>query len=292
MELTIVPEEPFSFRSTIFSHGWIDLAPFRYEEETNRLHYRARVNDRIFDLTFFSEQDRDIRIITGPDGNNIVSDEIEKLAQRMFRLNEDFSGLYSVCERDPNFDWIVKKSAGRMFCSQSVWEDMVKMLCTTNCTWNLTRIMCNNLVSKLGDGAFPGPDEIAGKDEKYLREEIKMGYRAPYLQILARRVITETEVLIRLAKWSEDSQGLYKELRGFKGFGHYAASNLLKLLGHYDYYGSDSSSGKKFSEKHFNNQPCTDDDIAAYYDHYEQWRGLIFWLDMTSDWYNDLIPWK
>lgn len=71
-----------------------------------------------------------------------------------------------------------------------------------NCSWVLTEVMVNNLTSKLGkkfsvkqkDGnhldvySFPTPRAIASVNEKYLRREIRAGYRAPYLLELANRI--------------------------------------------------------------------------------------------------------
>jgi hypothetical protein len=80
-------------------------------------------------------------------------------------------------------------------------------------------------------------------------------------------------------------------MRKLKGFGNYAVSNLLKLLGRYDYYGADSWSLKKFSEIHMAGKSCTEKDIANHYDHLGEWRGLFFWMDMTQDWYEREFPW-
>ena len=291
MKISLTPEPPFSFKSTLFSHGWIDLQPFNYYRETNTLSYHLVVNDQLIEILFTSGTDKEIEASISRFDEPSDAVRLKNLTTRMFRLNEDFSGLYAECSRDPDLKWIENRSAGRMFRSGSVWEDMVKMLCTTNCNWNLTRIMCRNLVTKLGNGGFPGPEAILAVDEQFLRNEIKMGYRAPYLMEFAHKMAGQNDLPDRLEIWPGDSVELYKKIRTFKGFGHYAASNLLKLLGHYDYYGSDSSTGKKFSEKHFDNKACTDREIAAFYDHFGRWCGLVFWLDMTSDWYEDHIPW-
>ena len=178
-----------------------------------------------------------------------------------------------------------------MFRCATFWEDMIKMLCTTNCTWNLTKIMVDNLVEKIGEGVFPEPEQIADKSEKFLREKIKMGYRAPYLVELSRLIANGKINLDIYSHWTGNTGELYKELRQLKGLGNYAVSNLLKLLGRYDYYGSDSWSTKKFSEIHMAGEACTEKDIAKHYDHLGKWRGLFFWLDMTKDWYEKEFPW-
>src|SRR5881296_130475 len=47
-------------------------------------------------------------------------------------------------------DWIPKARAGRLLRSPSLFKDIVKMICTTNCSWSATQRMVQNLVQKLG----------------------------------------------------------------------------------------------------------------------------------------------
>jgi len=161
------------------------------------------------------------------------------------------------------------------------------MLCTTNCTWRLTQIMTENLVTKLGADmkigesdrsvyTFPEPQDIANQTDEYLRNEIKMGYRAPYLLKFANEVTEGSLDLTEFDDSSIPSSELYKKIRKIKGFGDYAASNLLKLLGRYDNMGADSWSGQKFSQKHFNGKPVDHKKIYAHYKKYGKWAGLFF----------------
>ena len=86
-----------------------------------------------------------------------------------------------------------------MIRSQTVFEEVVKTVCTTNCSWNLTERMVGGLVGHLGepaagsppDGsrgrAFPTPEAMAEPDETFYREVVRAGYRAPYFMALADR---------------------------------------------------------------------------------------------------------
>ena len=234
--------------------------------------------------------------------NDQQKNQILKIVKRMFRLEEDYSEFYELAEKSKEFYWVVKYGAGRLLRCGSLWEDMVKMLCTTNCTWRLTQIMTENLVTKLGSekrvgesvktvAAFPEPQNIACQTDEYLRNEIKMGYRAPYLLKLANEVTEGNIVLEKFEDNSLSSTELYKKIRKIKGFGDYAASNLLKLLGRYDNMGADSWSGQKFSQKHFNGKAVDQKRIQAYYQKYGKWAGLFFWMDVSEDWYKQEIPW-
>jgi 3-methyladenine DNA glycosylase/8-oxoguanine DNA glycosylase len=281
----------YSFNSTLFSHGWIDLAPFQTLKDEKLLIVSVKQDEKIYNIRLSSQTDRDILITCESEIDNIDKNLLSKIIRHMMRLDEDYAEFYQIASEIKEYRWIIEKCAGRMFRCATLWEDMIKMLCTTNCTWNLTKIMVNNLVEEIGGGVFPEPEQIAGKSEKFLREKIKMGYRAPYLVELSRSIADGKINLDIYSNWSENTGDLYKDLRQLKGFGDYAVSNLLKLLGHYDYYGSDSWSKKKFSEKHMAGEICTEKDIAKHYDHLGKWRGLFFWLDMTKDWYEREFPW-
>jgi N-glycosylase/DNA lyase len=162
--------------------------------------------------------------------------------------------------------------------------------------------MTENLVTKLGTPkhikaavdpiyAFPGPEEIANQTEDYLRNEIKMGYRAPYLLEFSRGILNGKYMLDEYEDRSVPTDDLYKKLIGIKGFGEYAVSNLLKLLGRYDYLGADSWSRQKFFDKHYKGKSVVDKKIQSHYRKYGKWSGLFFWMDVSEDWYTKEIPW-
>ena len=70
----------------------------------------------------------------------------------MLRLDHDLSAFYDQAREDPDLAWAAT-GAGRMIQSPTVFEDVIKTVCTTNCTWSATVRMVNALVSELGDPA-------------------------------------------------------------------------------------------------------------------------------------------
>ena len=92
----------------------------------------------------------------------------------------------------PDLRWVLARGAGRLLRSPTVFEDAVKTLCTTNCTWAVTRGLVSRLCERLGEPApldsvtFPTAAAMAARDERFYREEIRAGYRAPFLLALAR----------------------------------------------------------------------------------------------------------
>src|SRR5437870_6801631 len=112
----------------------------------------------------------------------------------MFRLDDDLREFYQAVTADPDFAWVAHEGAGRLLRSPTVFEDLVKMICTTNCSWALTKKMVSGLVNELGresgDGrkSFPTAATMAEQRVKFFTDKVRAGYRAPYLKELAQRV--------------------------------------------------------------------------------------------------------
>lgn len=290
-DLLINTNHNFSFLSTLYSHGWSDLLPFKIEPDKKKLKYSFNISSSKTSSVKISPDKKNDLLIETKTGNN-HKEFIEKIVKRIFRLDEDFAEFYEIANRSKDFSWLIEKGAGRMLRCATIWEDMVKMLCTTNCTWRLTQIMTENLFHILGKSkTFPSAEIIAARDEDFLRNEIKMGYRAPYLLQFSQEVASGKLNLQTFENWDGNSISLYKEIRKIKGFGDYAVSSMMKLLGRYDFMGFDSWNRKQFFNKHKNGKHCPDEEITKFYKKFDKWAGLFFWLDVTKHWYFRENPW-
>lgn len=211
-------------------------------------------------------------------------------------MEEDLDEFYTEAKRYSHYRWIPSIGAGRLLRAPTVFEDVVKMMCTTNCSWSLTEIMINNLTTFLGKKfradayAFPTPTALAGVSERFVRKNIRAGYRSPYLIEFAERVASGK---LDLESWRTSTLTtveLFKEVRSVKGIGEYAAGNLLRLLGRYDYLALDSWVRGKYFELHKNGRRVGDRTIEKHYADFGKWRGLFFWLEMTKYWYEQQFP--
>ena len=177
---------------------------------------------------------------------------LSAIVRHMLRLDDDMAEFYRFVADDRDFNWIPVQGAGRMLRSPTVFEDLVKMICTTNCSWALTEKMVTGLVENLGresnDGrrTFPTPEAMALMPLKFYVNEVRAGYRAAYLKELADRVASGELDVEAWLKSSLSTVDLIKEMRGVKGVGPYAAENLLKLIGRYDGLALDSWTRAKF----------------------------------------------
>jgi 3-methyladenine DNA glycosylase/8-oxoguanine DNA glycosylase len=290
MDITITTPADFNFRRTVLSHGWCALPPFEFEKDTWTL---VRVLDRghLRPVTLkISSQKGGLKVRASRRVGKKAADNVVRDVRHMFRLDDDLVGFYQSMALEPEFAWIATEGAGRLLRSPMVFEDLVKMICTTNCSWALTEKMIGALVSELGDESddgrksFPTAAAMARKPEKFFRDKIRAGYRAPYLKELAQRVASgalDVESWLKSeAPWDE----LIKEMKSVKGVGNYAAENLLKLIGRYDGLALDSWTRAQFARARNNGRAASDQKIARFYARFDSWRGLALWCDMTRHW--------
>jgi 3-methyladenine DNA glycosylase/8-oxoguanine DNA glycosylase len=295
MEISVPAPPAFSFKRTAISHGWCELHPCSIDERHTTL-------TRVIDLgperqpvtVEITEGDASVRVKVPL--TKLAKRDAEKIARdvrRMLRLDDAFDDFYAAMSAAPGFEWVARAGAGRMLRSPTVFEDLVKTVCTTNCSWSLTKIMVTRLVENLGrpsrggGRSFPTAAAMAEAPESFYRDEMRSGYRAPYFKELAGRVASgELDVEAWLTSELPTPE-LRRAMKRVKGVGDYAAENLLKLVGRYDVLALDSWVRSTYARLHNRGRACPDKKIARHYAHFGPWRGLALWCDMTRDWMED-----
>lgn len=288
--ITIPTPSSFSFRRTVISHGWCQLLPFTIDEKNWKLTRVIDLPNKQPVVITMTATRRAVKIEPSRTLNQTETERLVRDARHILRLDDDLDTFYQTMSSDPEFSWITDQGAGRMLRSPTVFEDLVKMICTTNCSWALTEKMVTGLVENLGrqsrDGGrtFPSPQAMALMPVKFYTDEVRAGYRAPYLKTLADRVASGELDVESWLTTDVTTKELIKQIKGVKGAGDYAAENLLKLLGRYDGLALDSWTRAKFFKVRNSGRKATDKKIARYYSRFNEWRGLALWCDMTRDW--------
>ncbi len=279
----------FDFTRTVQSHGWYDLLPFQLSESPAALSFVASDSKGEMAECRVTDSPKAIRIrIENP---QINADSVKRQVRHTLRLDEDFDTFYTLLHDDAALHWVRQHASGRLLRSPTVFEDLVKTICTTNCSWAMTKIMVTNLVEKLGEAvgrrkAFPTAASMATMPVVFYRDEIRAGYRSAYFVELAESVAAGD---LDPQSWLHSelsTPDLKKEIKKVKGVGDYAAENLLKLLGRYDGLALDSWLRAQFYKKHCGGTACEDKKIAKHYHHFGEWKGLAIWCDMTEDWFS------
>ena len=290
MELKIATPRNFNFKRTAASHGWYQLPPFALDAKKWVLTRVIALGEKPPVTIFMTGRKNHVRVTAARPLSKAATAIVLRDARHILRLDDDLENFYLTTAGDPEFSWIAAQGAGRMLRSPTVFEDLVKMICTTNCSWSLTLKMVHGLVDNLGreteDGqrSFPPPQAMASMPIEFFVNEVRAGYRAPYLKELAERVASGELDVGQWLTTDVPTRELMKQIKSVKGAGDYAAENLLRLLGRYDGLALDSWTRAKFFQVRNNGRKASDKKIARYYSRFNEWRGLALWCDVTRDW--------
>lgn len=292
--LTIDPPPLFHFASAAYSHGWVVLAPTSWDEirrAVRRVEELAGGRIVVLDITGNDDihQPRvDIDVRHEGELAETEAAEVIRRVRHMFRLDEDFAGFYSLC-RAKGDPWArATFGFGRMLRSPTLFEDVVKTIATTNTTWSGAKRMIAGLVAAAGRPfpgepslrAFPTPEALAGAPASVFTEAARFGYRGPFVQELARRVVSGEYDLEGLLDSDLPTPALRKHLLAIKGVGPYAAATLLMLIGRYDEIGCDTVFRDFVSRKYFGGDRRPVKELLAVYDGWGKWRHLAYWFDL------------
>jgi 3-methyladenine DNA glycosylase/8-oxoguanine DNA glycosylase len=291
--------EPVDLWRTLLSHGFHDLPPMRLDTASKTLELTVRV-----------PRGAPRRVRVAPGGRATARVEvlgrrpsaaadaaIREAIARVLRLDQDLSSFYALLDGDADLAWAAS-GAGRMLASPTVFEDLVKTLCTTNCTWSLTTTMVKALVTHLGDpaagaerdplaNAFPTPEVMAAQPETFFRETVRSGYRAPYLRALAASVADGTVDVESWAGATRDDLSdveLERRLLALPGIGPYAAAHMLMVLGRGSRLILDSWTRPTYARLIGKATVPADRTIERRFRRYGDHAGLAFWLFLTRDW--------
>jgi len=288
MLITLPAHKPFNFHSVINSHGWIQLLPFHFENDI--LRYVDQLS---------TKRVVEYRISPALDGVQVVTDKLTKAEQKevsnkvswMFGLDMDFSAFYAASHLEPKLAQVKKQALGRVLRSPTLFEDVIKTILTTNTLWGATKNMTRKLVDEFGnalsDGkkSFPTPEAIASSNPEFIKEKIRVGYRASAIHDLAVRVASGNYDLESLKNSPLPTLELRKELMSIKGVGPYAAANLLLILGRSDFIPIDSWALKLVSHEWYKGNPITAKVVEKRFEKWGEYKGLAFWF---WDWkYNE-----
>ena len=228
---------------------------------------------------------------------------IAELVRRMLCLGDDLSGFYAACEDDPALAW-ARGGAGRLLRSPTVFEDVIKTVCTTNCIWSATERMTGALVGRLGEPApgaplegvagraFPTPEAMAAAGDDFYADVARAGYRGAYLRGIATRVAAgdvDLEALLAASRDELPDDEVERVLRTLPGVGPYAAAHVMLLLGRHSRLVLDAWTRPKYAR--LQGKPkgrlVPDRAVARRFRRYGDHAGLAFWLVLTRDWVDD-----
>jgi N-glycosylase/DNA lyase len=295
MRARLKAPEDFSFRRTVRSHGWCDLEPFWADANGSTLRTVVALPSGGARRILLRDDDGIVLESPGP-ADPTTRRALIASARRILSLDVGMEAFHDAVRLDPRFRWIAETRSGRLLRGPSAWEDVVKLVLTTNCSWAFTKKMTAVLVARYGepapDGArsFPTPERLARVTEREFRRVVRAGYRSPYLAALSRAVAAgESDP----ASWDVDPREaavLRKEIVKLPGVGPYVAENLLKFLGKPDGLALDSAIRAGYYERYHGGRKVTDRTIARGVARLGSWAGLALWFDLWREWEPPAVP--
>jgi 3-methyladenine DNA glycosylase/8-oxoguanine DNA glycosylase len=295
--------EPVDLLRTMTSHGLASLPPLEIDEERVTLSTTLAVprgRPRTIRVSPGARGRARLEVLGRSPGRGTLEAVLAGV-RHVLHMDEDLSGFYELTAADPDLSWVAR-GAGRMIRSPTVFEEVVRIVCTTNCSWAATTRMLTTLVQGLGersseapiDGwrgrAFPTPEAMAAVGERFYREEMRAGYRGPYLLSLARSVAggrLDLETLARAGREELSDDEMEARLLALPGVGPYAAAHVMLLLGRYSRLILDSWTRPTYARLRASRRPVSDASIVRRFRRYGEYSGLAFWCYLTRDWVDD-----
>ena len=253
---------PVDLALTIASHGWVHLAPWRWEPDAGRLAHVERIGTRLGAIEITQRDPRAVIVrwagFSGADGTQVLG--------RVRRwLSADWEPSAAIAAL-PDAAALIERGGGRMLRGSSFHEDFVKTVLTINTNWSATCRMVAALVAEPGGGAFPGPEALLDYGEERLRERAKLGFRARTIVLATRQMLDDGAI-------SLSGEGIAERLGhdylvSLKGIGPYAAAHCRVLLHDFSRIPVDSAVTAYLRERH-------DCDPAAFIEGRSSWGNYV-----------------
>lgn len=287
---------PFNFRSVLNSHGWVDLLPNIHAPEIPAFsRAEALPSGRVVNLQVSAQSGsagKRVRIAVDAPVQLAPTEKsyIQTAVKRMLRMDEDLSGFYAICAARGEPWSHASTGLGRLLRSPSVFEDLVKVILTTNVQWGGTKRMAAELVNQYGAvwsgdpsiHAFPSPAAIAADDFVTFQQRVRLGYRAASIHTLACSFAAGDLADRDFEDSDVPSEELRRRLLAIRGIGPYAAASMLMLLGRYDFLPVDTVFMDFMKRRYFSGGDFNLPEALAIYSDWGRWKYLAYWFEMIA----------
>jgi len=257
----------------VTSHGWYRLAPFRWDGKV--LRRMELLGGKVVELAISATRGA-LRIEGAED-----SAELRRRIARMFQLDVDIAEFLAMTRDVATHQWVEAAGFGRLLCGATLWEDIVKIIATTNVTWSQTVRMVELLVAKCGPGGvFPSPHDVARFSERELQDDCRLGYRAKSIHALANGIVRGEIDLEKISDPRQPTAELFASYKRLPGIGPYGAAHLLAMDGRHDFIAVDTEFRRFVRETYHGGRRVSDATMLRRYKKWGRWQYLAYWSEL------------
>jgi 3-methyladenine DNA glycosylase/8-oxoguanine DNA glycosylase len=226
----LTPPVPFDLAAVVRTHGWVELAPWRWTAGT--LARRERIGGTTGALTIRQPSPTRVVVTWRPDGRPRRADQraaVHAAVTRALSWDWDCGAVLALARvLEPAAADLLARGGGRLLRGMTFYEDFAKTVCTINTSWAGTVAMAGRLVEQVGRGVFPTPGAVVRFGEARLRQECRLGFRAATLHRATQRLLADGAI-DRAGHGRAATLG-YDYLLSLFGIGPYAAAHCRVLL--------------------------------------------------------------
>ena len=269
----------------------------RWDRKARVLRRPEAIGDRVFDLEIAFRHGAievagvsraEARGHTKASSHTEASSQFKARLRRMFQLDVDTSEFIALAAISEHHRWVAEVEFGRLLCGSTLFEDVVKIIATTNTTWGQTKRMVELLVEKcgrrspLGFAAFPAAEDIARFSAAKLQQDCRLGYRAKSIHTLATGIVSGEVDLAAISDPSQTTDGLFSSYRTLPGIGPYGAAHLLAMDGRHDFIAVDSEFRRFVRETYHGGRRIADQTMLRRYAKWGRWKYLAYWSELWN----------
>ncbi len=204
-----------------------------------------------------------------------------KQLARMFQLDLDLSEFIAMTRTSDAHLWVESEGFGRLLCAPTLFEDIVKVILTTNVQWSQTVKMAELLVAVCGRrGAFPTPKDILSFTPDELKERCRLGYRATSIHKLSAGIVDGSINLAAISNREQSTEELFASYLTLPGIGPYGAAHLLAMDGRHDFIAVDTEFRRFVRQTYHRGRAVSDKTMLRRYAKWGRWKYLAYWSEL------------
>jgi 3-methyladenine DNA glycosylase/8-oxoguanine DNA glycosylase len=211
-----------------------------------------------------------------------MTPELRAKLARMFQLDVDLGEFLALARSSASHAWVERYGFGRLLCGSTLFEDVVKIILTTNTQWRQMMRMCELLVEKcgrrtpLGFAAFPEPADVARFSAAELQEDCRLGYRAKSIRAVAALFAGGDPAPPPALPTPE----LFAHYQKLPGIGPYGAAHLLAMDGRHDFIAVDTEFRRFVRERYHGGRHVSEKTMLRRYARWGRWKYLAYWAEL------------